>query len=155
MVCYVTSLLHLLRNTFSKNLHRSPDFRSQICVPTFFCPPTWMNRFWLGTRLHSGHIIAITIPKCVAGIQNFKIYILEQIQYHFYKNMHHICFLVVPSQWEKKAWGNSWEAGNTHGQVGWLNITDHVHQSQKKHVDGYSGDLGAEPQIPQALSDSP
>lgn len=84
-----------------------------------------------------------------------KIHILERIQYHFYENTHPtICFLVMLSQWEKKAWGNSWEAGNTRGWIRWLGIIDHVHRGPKKHVDSYSGDLGAESRVRRVLSDS-
>lgn len=74
--------------------------------------------------------------------------ILELIQYHFYKNIHHICFLVKLSRWEIKAWENSPEAGNTHGRVRWLNIIDLVHHGQKEHMDGH---LGPNPDCPAFL----
>ena len=38
MVCYVTSLLHLLKKVFRKSLHHSPGLGGQICLPAFSHP---------------------------------------------------------------------------------------------------------------------
>ena len=38
MVCYVTSLLHLLKKDFCKSLHHSPGLGGQIYLPAFSHP---------------------------------------------------------------------------------------------------------------------